>query len=817
MLSYQTVSTNDYEALRFETIRQLEGAELRPFSDSVGIATIGIGFNLQVSSVRDPLLEAFGFNLSSASDSAYAAELADIFAQDWTGNSAGLRNAADAVMAERAADPSVPGANKRSSFAFISFDEMADFFDAEIIDQFEDVVDRWVEGVPLSLERAAYVSLAYNGIISGSSSSPNLNAAIDAGDRAEAWFEIRYNTNGGTSRSLGIAKRRYVESHIHSLYADVTPDADDVSELEALQIFRMFTKHENRILQEEGAFGDPAGAAPGDVAVISARTGADLGAVQGRGASFALAQDELVETYAVLDPQEAAQLASLSIPTALLDLSFDAVFVAPSVGASGEVAAHTVDRRGELSTNLIFGAIEADGGGADTLRGGVGDDYFVGGSGGDLINGDVGEDTVSYAASGGRVIVNLATGAGSAGDAAGDELIAIENLIGSDFGDELTGSGEDNILMGGVGADDLFARGGADILFGGAGDDGLFAAAGDDRLFGGDGADSLFGGDGDTGADSLFGEGGADELIAGPGVDLLDGGPGADKLDGGAGADQLFGGAGLDTLIGGDGDDLVDGGPDDDGLFGRAGADTLRGQGGNDLIVAKNGADEILGGDGDDTAYAGQGDAAADTLIGGSGDDSLFGFAGSDLIEGGEGADKAEGGEGADTVRGDGGADILFGREGADLIEGGTGDDELSGNQGADTLFGGDGDDSLFAQFGSDFADGGAGNDSLFGGLDQGNDTLVGGEGNDTLFGLGGADRFVFARGDDLDLISDFENGVDDIRLVGFGSDFDSVGELLAVSSAVGGGLVLDFGGGDRLTVRGLSQADLSADDFLFA
>src|SRR5262249_27160907 len=58
--------------------------------------------------------------------------------------------------------------------------------------------------------------------------------------------------------------------------------------------------------------------------------------------------------------------------------------------------------------------------------------------------------------------VSLVTGTGSGGDAQGDTLVNIENLIGSAQADTLTGDGGDNVLDGG---------GGGDVLIGGDGND----------------------------------------------------------------------------------------------------------------------------------------------------------------------------------------------------------------------------------------------------------------------------------------------------------------------------------------------------------
>jgi Ca2+-binding RTX toxin-like protein len=87
-------------------------------------------------------------------------------------------------------------------------------------------------------------------------------------------------------------------------------------------------------------------------------------------------------------------------------------------------------------------------------------------------------DSADYSASGTGVNVDLGTGQAAGGDAEGDKLISIEDLIGSAHADVLTGNA------------------GANRIDGGAGDDTLRGGAGDDVLKGGAGADVLDGGDG---------------------------------------------------------------------------------------------------------------------------------------------------------------------------------------------------------------------------------------------------------------------------------------------------------------------------------
>ena len=48
---------------------------------------------------------------------------------------------------------------------------------------------------------------------------------------------------------------------------------------------------------------------------------------------------------------------------------------------------------------------------------------------------------------------SLANPSVNTGEAAGDSYISIENLHGTNFNDTLTGDGNDNVLVGGLGAD----------------------------------------------------------------------------------------------------------------------------------------------------------------------------------------------------------------------------------------------------------------------------------------------------------------------------------------------------------------------------
>ncbi len=120
-------------------------------------------------------------------------------------------------------------------------------------------------------------------------------------------------------------------------------------------------------------------------------------------------------------------------------------------------------------------------GGIDMLLGGIGDDALTGGAGADTLDGGDGIDTADYSESVDPVSVSLVTGVSSGGDAQGDTLVRVENLIGSLGNDALTGDGAANRLAGGRGDD---------VLDGGAGDDVLAGGQGADILIGGEGLDT---------------------------------------------------------------------------------------------------------------------------------------------------------------------------------------------------------------------------------------------------------------------------------------------------------------------------------------
>lgn len=210
--------------------------------------------------------------------------------------------------------------------------------------------------------------------------------------------------------------------------------------------------------------------------------------------------------------------------------------------------------------------------GDDNLHGEDGDDALVGGAGADLIDGGNGADRISFAPSTAGVTIDLDAGTGLGGDAEGDTYISIENVIGTNNADHITGDEADNVLYGGGGDDSIYGGDGNDIVRGG---DGL------DALFGGDGIDTMdfrdsnasvsvsfldantnSGSTQDNSFDGFENVIGSDfgDIIAGSAFDAVE-----NHFDGGAGADVMYGGGGADTFVMRD-NDSVYGGSNDGGF-----------------------------------------------------------------------------------------------------------------------------------------------------------------------------------------------------------------------------------------------------------
>ncbi|MBY9025563.1 calcium-binding protein, partial [Pseudomonas fluorescens] len=225
---------------------------------------------------------------------------------------------------------------------------------------------------------------------------------------------------------------------------------------------------------------------------------------------------------------------------------------------AGENSGVTLDLSAAVLTGIAAGdfytSIEAFQGSAyaDTFTGSNAlRESFIGGGGADTLIGVGRGDSAWYVNSSSAVQVNLLTGTGVGGDAQGDVLTNIDNLVGSAFNDTLTGNGYANMLEGGDGNDILYGGDGSDTLYGHSfTNTGALAVpfATDnqaDIIYGGNGDDYIIGYVRDVGS-VFYGEAGNDNITVISGV--ADGGDGNDTLMGLGHGYELRGGAGADKL-----------------------------------------------------------------------------------------------------------------------------------------------------------------------------------------------------------------------------------------------------------------------------
>lgn len=194
-------------------------------------------------------------------------------------------------------------------------------------------------------------------------------------------------------------------------------------------------------------------------------------------------------------------------------------------------------------------------------KGGPGDDVLWATDGGDAFEGGAGTDTVNYSNSDDPdgVFVNLERGIGNNGHAQGDSYSSIENVVGSKYGDQITGSGADNYISAGSGDDAIILTDGSDTVDGGSGIDTLIgrtdgigidleAGIGTSGIAFGDryvsienvlliGDDSTVVGDG--GNNWIAGSGANFTVSAGDGNDLISVAARGGSVDGGNGIDTL--------------------------------------------------------------------------------------------------------------------------------------------------------------------------------------------------------------------------------------------------------------------------------------
>ena len=397
-IEYQELTREQYRRRASVMIQNFEGFESRVYDAGDRMATIGFGYTLN----RNDNLDIW--------------------------DRAGVQLSAD-ERRQLAAIDAAPATQKTAlGLAFpvqITKDEARTLLEEVSLSRYETVADRL--SMPNSDERAAVVSITYNrGQGAVNRNMQGFTDAVEAGDRAEAWYQLRYNSVGeravGTANEIGIRARRNMESHVFGLYGDPA----NVTSEEARNVYRMFNLHRDDIRQTEQNWGvDFDGQrAP--------RAHDALGRSNANWPELSREYGQVPTIAEALEPARLKMLADLQqqypdLADRLRDQDFEATAIYLDPGRdlragnglradqrnnpSGDVDpdhAATLDSmrttRGpnprEIDSNdLLIGE-----GGDDTLRAHRGDDILIGGTGRDRMEGGVGKDT--YAVGGGDTVMD---------------------------------------------------------------------------------------------------------------------------------------------------------------------------------------------------------------------------------------------------------------------------------------------------------------------------------------------------------------------------------------------------------------------------
>lgn len=285
------------------------------------------------------------------------------------------------------------------------------------------------------------------------------------------------------------------------------------------------------------------------------------------------------------------------------DASFDAVVIDLGDGAdrlaAGRLSGAGLQIDGGEGNDVLSGTESGDGitggdgndtlrglGGGDALIGGddAGGDRLEGGEGDDFIDGGPGIDRALYGESRGPIEITIGDGANDidgTGSGAEEVTDTVESITGSPNDDRVVGSCFANTLAGQDGNDVLIGDpDGCDV----AGGDFMGGGLGDDTFTGGGGSDVV-----------TYSTNTVDEPID---VTINDG---ADDSDGRRGVDNI--GSDMEYVYGGAGNDRIDASGSKQGvsLWGRAGDDVLIGSELADFLRGEAGADTLdcAGGDND--------------------------------------------------------------------------------------------------------------------------------------------------------------------------------------------------------------------------
>jgi Ca2+-binding RTX toxin-like protein len=512
---------------------KVEANKEQVYADIKGVPTVGIGYALiqeikGVWKIRANLktqMDAIGKTVTDA-DSKTLQDIADAL------------NAGDISTATSLANS--------SSFSFepMTSDEAKNLVVRVVNDEYIDALKNRI-GATLyntlanSKEMVALLSIVYQGWTSAIKQP--LIDALSNGNRAEAWYQIRYAMN--TSNAGWMANRRYQEADEFGLYENGS-DPSLISEDEAKEIMRMYTIHNKEMHIYEIAYPPPSGQN-----VLSIDT-------------------EILKAKVVL------------VSNFGQGKSIDEVIVGAGLDSYAYLEKWTIDKiEGTSGNDLIFGEK-----GSDILDGGNGEDVIYGGEGNDMITGGQGNDYLEGGGGNDIYYINTGDGTDTIEDKEGNNRVFINGRLIGDFVKQADGTYKtpDGLFAGVMQGTDFVVTEistGTKAILNKDFQDGdfgihlldtpndpavnntiivdeqyngtIYDTAGNDRIEGLSGNDGIWAGNG--GANWLLGGDGNDVVVSHDtsGNDIIEGNSGIDILSGGTGDDQIFGEnkGNMETLI----------------------------------------------------------------------------------------------------------------------------------------------------------------------------------------------------------------------------------------------------------------------------
>ena len=396
-MEYDELTREEYARRASAMIQRFEGYRATPYPDRDNMATIGYGYTFNRNN-NVALFDQAGVQLS------------------------------DRERQQLTAIDNAPANQKTAlGLAFpvqITRDEARSLLETASLPNYEGPANRL--NMPLSDERAALVSVTYNrGAGRIDTHMQGFTDAVADGDRAEAWYQLRYNsrgTNPDPDVELGIRSRRGMEAQAFGLY----DDPQNVTADEARGVYRMLQLHRDDIARNEREWGTgfdgTAQPLAHNAVATSNRNNPDLvqlfGEVPTINAALEPARNRLLADLRTEHPDIADRLANNAFAA-------DAIFMDPGrdlrTGAGLRVDqrnnttqdvdpdhAATIDSRrmtrGNNPREVDSNDLLIGNGGDDTLRAHRGNDVLIGGAGRDRMEGGIGHDT--YVANAGDTVMD---------------------------------------------------------------------------------------------------------------------------------------------------------------------------------------------------------------------------------------------------------------------------------------------------------------------------------------------------------------------------------------------------------------------------